>query len=70
MVRKPIPIPVFIPGYGDVRGLFVEEDAGGWSCIAIGDMQYSYDNWRLREPASLTPEAVAVALLKLYEKIA
>ena len=70
MVLGPIAIPVCIPGYGDVQGRFVEEDAGGWYCVAIGDMQYSVDNWRQFELPSPTPEAAAMALLQLYEQIA
>jgi hypothetical protein len=67
---KPIPIPVYIPTYGDVHGLFVEDDTGGWYCVAIEDMQYSVDDWRKVKPPYPTPELAAVALLKLYEKIA
>jgi hypothetical protein len=69
MPHKPIPIPVFVPSYGEVQGFFVEDDTGGWYCVAIGEMTYTYDEWCAVAPASRTPALAAVALLKLFKKI-
>jgi hypothetical protein len=68
MALKPIPILIFLPGYGDSQGLFVEEESGGWYCVAIGELRQSVEDWRRIEVPYPTPKEAAEALLKLYEQ--